>query len=548
MNLDNFLVTVGIRRDPNAPLNPLGLDLSRMRMTPYQHQIEGVRALIDNPWMALFDEMGAGKTKQTLDAAQYLWAAGVIDRVIIVTDASVRDVWYDPEFGEIAKHGWKDLKANITEYHAKIRKWKIDTVGEPLDIPELKIVIANYEFIRDKVRRQRLLAFCTKRTLLVLDESSAIRTPSAKQTKVCFMLRRRCGRIVLLNGTPVADNPGDLYTQAQILHNSILDCPTRQHFEARYAKKGIKKGVPYPVIVDWVNLEDLQQRLAPYVLRRLKKDCLDLPEKMPPVELEVTLRESWPVYKEMRDQMVAWLKDPTKVATSTVAAVKVMRLSQIANGFVGGVQTLEEDNDATNAEPIPAWIPRLFDDEPDLSTLPPLGHSEWAYVGSEKLDFLVVKLREWMAIDPDLKILVYCRFKVELKRILERLSFEGIPTVAMYGAQPREERTAALRALDPRSAPKGPLVGCLTFGTGSKGTNFTAAWITVYMSRGYSLEKWQQSMDRTHRPGQIRETQYFDLVAVGPKGQKTIDRTIIDSTNKKLDLSTFTTSAWLKEI
>ena len=66
------------------------------------HAKVGVRALIANPYFALFDEMGAMKTAQTIIAAQFLYLQGVIENVIVICPASVKMVWYDPELGELA--------------------------------------------------------------------------------------------------------------------------------------------------------------------------------------------------------------------------------------------------------------------------------------------------------------------------------------------------------------------------------------------------------------------------------------------------------------
>src|SRR5690606_13571541 len=118
-------------------------------------------------------------------------------------------------------------------------------------------------------------------TMLVLDESSAVKSHRAQQTKACLQLRRRCGRVLLLNGTPIANSPGDMFSQGEMMSKNVLSCASWIHYRARYAvmKKVMIRGALQDVIGGWQNLEDLQQRFAPYVIRRLKKDCLDLPEK-----------------------------------------------------------------------------------------------------------------------------------------------------------------------------------------------------------------------------------------------------------------------------
>jgi hypothetical protein len=520
------------------------VNLTACRLPPYQHQVEGIEHIVNHPFAGLFDEMGAGKTKQTIDAAQALFEIGVIDRVLIIAPASVRSVWYDPELGELEKHCWHTINHSITDFHAKSRNWTFgSTTG-----PQLKWLVTNYEFIRSKARLQQLKPFCTPKTLMVLDESTAIKSHTAQQTKACLELRRACGRVLLLNGTPIANNPGDLYSQGEMMSPKVLECKTWIHFRSRYAIMGTIRGVPNPVIIGWTNLEDLQKRFAPYVLRRLKKDCLDLPEKLPSVTLSVPLSpETWAVYKEMRDEMVAWLKD-SSVATASVAAVKAMRLAQITSGFVGGVEALDDQDEE---EERPAHIRRLSALEmlsPE-TTLTPASVNPIRLLGTEKLDYLVEWWKERVAIDPGFKLIVFCRFKNgELFRYMDRFRKEKVIVHGIFGGQRKEERLEALRSLDPRTAPREPVILFGTFGTGAKGLTLTASHTTFYVSRDYSLEKWLQSGDRTHRPGQVEATSYFDLVATGPQGQRTIDHVVVKSSVQKESLATYTTDAWIKAL
>src|SRR5271156_457533 len=59
----------------------------------YAHQTLGVNFLGSHPSAMLCDEMGLGKSRQALVAAQSLFAAKKIDRVIILAPAAVRYSW-----------------------------------------------------------------------------------------------------------------------------------------------------------------------------------------------------------------------------------------------------------------------------------------------------------------------------------------------------------------------------------------------------------------------------------------------------------------------
>lgn len=495
------------------------MDLSQSRLPPYAHQVMGVEALIK--WnepekgrvypgcFALFDEMGAGKTKQVIDAAQVLFQEDTIDTAIIIAPAPVRDVWFDEELGELAKHLWLATEGQIVEYHAKLRSWQH---GPKPEGRYLKFIITNYDYIRREEHRAVLLRVCSPRVILVLDESSAIKNYKAQQTKACIELRKACGWVWLLNGTPIANSPEDMFSQGRIMDPRILDCKTYYHFRARYAVMG---GWQQKQIVNWVNLDDMQRRFAPYVLRRLKSQCLDLPEKLSSVAITATLSEAiWKVYKEMRDEMVAWLSETT-VSVAPQAIVKALRLSQLTSGFLGGIE--ESEGSA------PAAIQEL---------------------GREKLDVFLEWYRDRLREDPNLKLLVWCRFRAELDRLAKSIP-TGIAVGRIWGGQKHEERDEALRLLDPRTTPPGPVVVVGTPASGSMGLNLTAAHTVVYLSNDYSLKTRLQSEDRVHRPGQRNVVSYFDVIAVGPKGQKTIDATIVKALRDKNDLASWTTAAWV---
>src|SRR6188508_120729 len=96
------------------------LDFSQARLQPYQHQREDAATLVEKPFVFITSEMRTGKTKIVIDAAHFLYLQGKINRVVIVAPAPVRDVWFDPDFGEIEKHRWESVNNHVTEYHAAL--------------------------------------------------------------------------------------------------------------------------------------------------------------------------------------------------------------------------------------------------------------------------------------------------------------------------------------------------------------------------------------------------------------------------------------------
>lgn len=561
------------------------LDFSRSRLPPFAHQIEDTDTVIRSPYLLIASDMRTGKSKIVIDAAQFMFEAGVIDKVIVVAPSPVKDVWSDPDIGELHKHLWDGLPARVSTYHERVQTWQqFTTIGKP----KLEWLITNYEFIRSKNRLTQLLPYCTPKTLLVCDESSFVKNWKSQQTKSCMQLRKKCGRIIELNGTPISHSPLDLFSQGNLLHPSILGCtdkygnPHITYYKARYAiqepvfdHKGEPLLDPYgrgiETITGWTNLDDIQRRFAPYVIRRLQADCLDLPPKLDPVMLTATLTpDTWKIYKEMRDDMVVWLKSGN-VATSRQATVKVLRLAQITSGFLGGIEdaNIEEYDDGFRefrddpeglyfAGSATATDEQSIDDierRDDGLDRTPTSTTKAAKrrtptieeIGREKLDVVLWFLGQRLIQYPNLHIVVWCRFRPELFRLLDAVkeTYPQFEIASIVGGQKKDDRRRAMQLLHPDTASKNPTFIGGTYGTGSFGLNFTAANVSFNCSFDYSLGKFKQSGDRIYGPGMIGPAAYFELVATGPKGQKTIDHAIVVARRNADNIATWTTAAWI---
>ncbi|KKN32606.1 hypothetical protein LCGC14_0812290 [marine sediment metagenome] len=481
------------------------LDVSRCIFPPFKHQVIGTNTLVNSPVFALFDDMGVGKTKQIIDAACILFEVGQIDTVIVVCPSVVKEVWLDPEYGEIQKHTW--VPSRVLHFHSQgtmeiLRK----------NNKELLWVITNYAFLRqDQHLKQLIQEISVLKKFLVLDESSFIKSRTAQQTKACLKLRKTCARVVIVNGIPVASSPLDLWSQFRILHTAILPFRNFYHFRSCFAVMG---GWQNRQIIKWHNLEYLQKLIKPWMLRRTKEECLDLPPKLyTTLEPEMT-PVTYRLYKEMRDDMVAWLDTLSSVANQPI--VKILRLAQLIGGFLGGVEEVE----------------RIVTVE----------------VGREKLDALKTWLMEKKQTDPDLRVLIWCRFRRELIRCARELEFDPklqFKVFTLCGGQTLQDRKAGIREFtSPRL--KGPVAMVGQPQAGGFGLNFTSCHTVIYMSNDFNLLTRKQSEDRVHRKGQQKAVLYVDILARGPKGQKTIDHKIRRVLQKKEEIATWTIDRWRK--
>jgi Mesyanzhinovviridae DNA helicase len=492
------------------------LDPTRFKTKPFAHQLEGIKALLKYPAFALFDEMGAGKSKQVVDAACTLHVAGEINVVLIVCPAAVRSVWTSFETGQIKTHGW--VASKVLEFHTLRKGSNWHGVWQD-DRANLWWVVTNYEFLRSLKNRNTLtdaLRGPGRKPMLVLDESSYVKSQMTEQATALEEIRKWCGRCVLLNGTPVTDSPLDLWSQLHILDKTILGGRYKNfyHFKAVH---GVMGGFMMKKIVKWKNLDQLSELIKPRVLRRLKADCLDLPPKLY-TEREVALTpESWKRYQELKRDALIHLSE-TDVQLEPNSAVRIMRLAQLTSGHLGG--GIDQDPYATDNDPISMK---------DLS--------------DEKLRWCV----EHVASQTSNAIIVWCRWRRERERLVillrELMLFD---VYELHGGQSKNDRESAVKSFTVAGGHRRILVAQPH--AGGYGLNLIAATQCVYLSNDFSLGIRLQSEDRCHRPGQNSAVTYVDVLATGPQGQRTVDHVILKALRAKEELARWTTSRWRKEL
>ena len=496
------------------------------KTVPFQHQIEDTAKLVKEPSFALFSEMGTGKSKIVIDAACHLAEQRQIDTVIIVCPASVRSVWLDAEMGEIRKHSW--LANWVAEFHSKCPIVWRDS-GTAWDGIEYKLqwIVTNYEFLRAEKHLKELLATIKGyNVLLVCDESSYIKSRTAEQTKAIFKLREKCSRVVLLNGTPLTHSPLDLFSQMAVLDRRILG-DNYYLFRAHYCEMVAQRfgnGPTFQKIVGYRRLDELQNKIAPYCLRRLKKDCLDLPEKLYTVREVALMPESWKRYQTLKKEAVIALEGTDALCLEPNAAVRIMRLSQMTSGHIG-------------SGTIGSGLPEVEGEtqvQQDLS--------------SEKLNWIVRYLTEECA---SRYVIVWCRWRRERERLAHELReskhWDGA-VQELYGGQGAESRKLAIETFstDNRLCKRAVLIAQPH--AGGVGLNLVAATEAIYLSNDWSLGVRLQSEDRCHRPGQKHNVLYTDVLAAGPEGQTTIDHIIMKALRDKQNLAEMTTAGWRKAL
>ena len=463
----------------------------KFKTEPYAHQLSALEKSWDKKVYAYFMEMGTGKSKVLVDNMAILYDKGKINGALIIAPKGVYRNWYSQEIpNHLASHIdyktvlWTALtsKTKDKEYQ---QLFKVDL--------DLHILIMNVEAFSTK----KGLEFATRflnchNALVAVDESTTIKTPTAKRTKAILALGKLAKYRRILTGSPVTKSPLDLYTQCGFLNEELLGFGSYYSFRNRYAvmRNANFGGRRVQLIAGYQRLDELAKILKPFSDRVLKEDCLDLPEKTY-IEREVELTsEQLQTYSTMKAAALASLKG--KRATAPHVLTQLMRLHQITCGH------LKNDDDTITE------------------------------LKSNRVSSLLDLLEEVEG-----KVIIWANYVYDIKHIVAAIAkkYGEDSIVQYYGAIPSEMRQKYIETFqDPESKARF-FVGNPQ--TGGYGITLTAANTVVYYSNGYDLEKRLQSEDRAHRIGQKKAVTYVDLIT-----PKTVDEKIRKALRKKINIAT----------
>ena len=276
----------------------------------YPYQAKGVEFMRERGHVLLADEMGLGKTAQAIKAS--------VDNdgiVLIISSKGMKYFWQ----AEIIK--WTGCDKDCIWIPGANNDVKTLLVTEP---PQWTIV--HWDILR---RWDQL--WTMKWHTVIVDEAHKAKNRKAQRTQALWKICRNAENVFLLTGTPVVNEPADLWSLLKCLYPK-----TYTSYWAFYKKYVLFAPTPWSrysgEVLGVRNKEQLDQELAPIVIRRLKKTVMpELPDKtytFIPIELHP---EQLRAYKEMVELMIAEIDDETTVLAPTVLA-QIIRLRQICVG------------------------------------------------------------------------------------------------------------------------------------------------------------------------------------------------------------------------
>ena len=276
---------------------------------PMEHQKVAIEKLLANDKFILADDMGLGKTTSAVIASL---ETGV-KKVLIVCPASLKINW-DREI-----KNYTDRKVLIVEG----RKW-----GSTFDY-----YIINYDIIKNYHSTDNSedsddykLLVNAGFELAIVDEAHYISNNTAQRTRLLNDVLEKIPRVWLLTGTPMTSRPINYFNLLKIVDSPLT--LNWQSYVRRYCA-GYQFRVGNRKVWNTSgasNLDELREQTKNLILRRMKTDILDLPEKMiSPLFLELTSK----MYDEELEEFMRITNDNKEKETISVTLNRLMKIRQL---------------------------------------------------------------------------------------------------------------------------------------------------------------------------------------------------------------------------
>lgn len=415
--------------------------------------------------------MGIGKSKICIDYIYYF----NLNPVLVICPKSVINEW--PR--QFSVHGHDKhirctplSRGSVTE---RLTQAKTAMARGPC------VLVINY----DAVWRNPFgeWALQQKWAMVIADELHRAQEGRTRISKFLHKLRDTTPRRVGLSGTPIPNNPLNLWSQCKFLDPGLFG-DSFVAFRARYAIMG---GFNQKEVVAFRNLEDLNRRFYQIAHRVALKDAIDLPETSDEERVVDLSKRASDIYTEIETSFVARIKEGTINVSN--ALTELLRLQQLT----GGVAAVQE-----REKPVE--------------------------VDSSKNSALTDILQDLPREKP---VVVFCRFHHDLDVVHKAAGKAHRECAELSG------RVNQLDAWRDTETAKQPTVLAVQIKTGGLGIDLTRAHYAVYYSLGFSLAEYEQSRARLHRKGQTRNVTYYHLLTRKTNGQQTVDRKVYKALQAK---------------
>lgn len=304
------------------------LDVQNIKGELRSYQKVGVEFFLANNGTAInSDPMGSGKSFQSIAYA----AHSNFDKVFVVCPSSV-------------KYNWENEVKKFTHMTPFVinGKTKKEELNEGYD--NSNFIIINYDILK-KFAAEIIVK---KWDLMILDECHMIKNSKAQRTKIIKKLASVMPRRILLSGTPFLSRPSELFNSLYLVDprtwNNYYSYTKRYCDGFRDSYGWNDRGAS--------NIEELQDKISKYFIRRQKKDILpELPEKTfidylvdlsPDIQKQYDLAE-----REFSKFLVEVKKKNKKEIKKALQAEKLVKLGALRNltskGKIGAAKEIVQN-------------------------------------------------------------------------------------------------------------------------------------------------------------------------------------------------------------
>ena len=263
---------------------------------PFPHQLDGIRFGLNHDRFLLCDDQGLGKTLQIIDLVECL--GDKVQKALIICGVnSLKYNWRE----EVSKHSNEKGYVLGTRYRKNGKEYlgsTKDKINDLSNLPDHKYIITNIETLRLGAKKigkyeydfpiaNKIKKLCNDGTigLIAFDECHRAKDSTSLQGKA--MLEISAPHMIAMSGTPLMNSPIDLYFPIKWLgyeNHSLFE------FKRHYCRLG---GYNDAEIMGYKNLDELRSLVDQIMLRRLKTEVLDLPDKIEKLEyVEMSSKQS----------------------------------------------------------------------------------------------------------------------------------------------------------------------------------------------------------------------------------------------------------------
>lgn len=413
----------------------------------------------------LADDMGLGKTLQTIVYISSILKEGKDNKFLIVCPSSLIYNWQD-ELETFAP----DISSVVITGNPKERQDLIE--GD-----EAEVLITSYPLIRRDIAFYQKILFHT----VFIDEAQYIKNADSLNAKSVKLLEAK--HRFALTGTPIENSLSELWSIFDFIMPEYLFSHSK--FVNQYEKPIMREeeGI----------LEDLNKRILPFILRRMKKDVLlELPEKVETKMLTDMQEEQRKVYMAYIENAKSEIDQEIKEKGLEKSKLKILavltRLRQIC------------------------CHPGTFLDN---------------YTGgSGKLELLLEIIED--AIANGHRILVFSQFTSMLSIIDKELKKTKVGTFYLEGATKVKDRNDYVKRFNQGEGD----VFLISLKAGGTGLNLVGADTVIHYDPWWNPAVEEQATDRAYRIGQVNSVHVIKMITKG-----TIEEKIYKLQQKKKNLS-----------